>query len=459
MSMKRALTRGPVTGLLFLTLVGMMAAAIAPPPKPPAGSDPPAGASVITKHDPVTSRITIEWSPFDPPPEVSRWMSASLNSRDVLRGTLMTPLLMSGMNMQMKADSIAFAARAGRETVPVVVSHEIDPAHRMAEYRVKIPAAPAMDLTFGLTFEATTWNITFDEKGAQRATWPRDWPDEAFSGLGPQFGIEEEHELFRSAVRDVTGGRERTVAPHLVAKELLRYTVSHVRITQPRYARMKPRPVEEEQNEPPISGLTDEIEFVDDPIAAQQFYGAVIAASLGFGSQADLVAVCVATLRAAGIPARPVVGIERRGTDGRLIVWGEYYLNQVGWVPFDPAILQRERLRLGGVNDPYPGVGGIPGMNLRVPLAYSFVPTTAPPIDLLPPPDPAALERDRYGGDPGSIRIAGQRVETRARTFNQSRRFLSGFTMQAELNGEPLPPAFAHLYPKLEIQVSTANAR
>ncbi len=459
MIMKRAPTRGTIAWLLLPAMLGMMVAAFAPPPVPPDSSPPPAGASVVTKHDPVALRVTIEWSPFDPPPEVSRWMSASLNSRDVLRGTVMTPLLMSAMNMQMNADSIEFAARAGREAVPVAVSHAIEPVHRMAEYRVEIPAAPAMNLTFGLTFEATTWNVTFDERGAQRATWPRDWPNESFSGFDPQFGIEEEHELFRRAVREVTGGRQRTVAPHLVAKELLRYAVNHVRITPPRYAQMKPRPADSEPAESDMFNLTDEIQLVDDPIAAQQFYGSVTAASLGFGSPADLVAVCVATLRAAGIPARPVVGIERRGTGGRLIVWGEYYLNQVGWVPFDPAILQRERLRLGDVNDPYPGVGGIPGMNQRVPLAHSFMPTNAPPIDLPLPSDPVALERDRFGGPPNRTLPYGQRVEVRARTFNQSRRFLSGFTMLAELNAEPLPPTFAHLYPKIEIRFAPASRR
>lgn len=455
MSMKRALTRGSVSGLLFLTSVGVMSTIAAPPP--PVKPDPPAGANVITKHDPVTMRVTIEWSPFDPPSEVSRWMSASLNSRDVLRGTLITPLLMSALNSQVEPGTIEFAARAGREAVPVDVSHEIDSIRKAAEYRVAIPPAPAMNLAFGLTFEATLWNITFDEKAAQRATWPRQWPDEAFAGLGVQFGIDEEHEIFHRAVREVTGGRERTVAPHLVAKELLRYAVNHVRITNPRYARMKPRPVDDEQDDPLVSQMRDEIEFIDDPIEAQQFYGSVIAASIGFGSRADLVAVCVATLRAAGIPARPVMGLERRGTNGRFIVWGEYYLNQVGWVPFDPAILQSERLRLGGVNEPYPGVGGIPGMNQRLPLAYSFVPTTVPSFNLVPPPDPLQLERDRNGGHPDRLLTPDRRVETRARTFNQSRRFLTGFTMLAELNGKSLSPTFAHLYPKLDVRFQAAD--
>ena len=58
--------------------------------------------------------------------------------------------------------------------------------------------------------------------------------------------------------------------------------------------------------------------------------------------------------------------------DPHYLVWAEYLLPNVGWVPFNP-----DRMR-GTINniplrDPWQGLGTMPWLNRRVPIAYNFV--------------------------------------------------------------------------------------
>ena len=109
-------------------------------------------------------------------------------------------------------------------------------------------------------------------------------------------------------------------------------------------------------------------------------------------SPPDLVCTCVAVLRAAGIPARPVIGIDSgKGTQsGRKLprdrtsfaIWGEFRLPGKGWVPFDPWQMRGQGLRQLKVQQPWRWFGTIRDLNRRVALAYDFAPsgggTTSP---------------------------------------------------------------------------------
>jgi transglutaminase-like putative cysteine protease len=88
--------------------------------------------------------------------------------------------------------------------------------------------------------------------------------------------------------------------------------------------------------------------------------------------------VCVATLRAAGIPSRPVIGLTNKNfvgtytSESRYMVWAEYALPGAGWVPFDPKRMQGtvDRVLL---KDQWQGLGSMPFLNTRIPIAFSFV--------------------------------------------------------------------------------------
>ena len=146
------------------------------------------------------------------------------------------------------------------------------------------------EIRWQIGFRAQSWSCRVDEQLAAQATWPREWPETTKGGLEPQMFIESADPMFAETVQRISEGRLRLVAPYLAAKDIVRYCTENVRVT---------RNGDERREHGTLHGL--------------RIKGAIAAASAGQGSPHDLVCVCVAMLRAAGIPARPVIGIfERR---------------------------------------------------------------------------------------------------------------------------------------------------
>ena len=202
-----------------------------------------------------------------------------------------------------------------------------------------------------VTYDTIVWASKLDEDEAARAAWPRSWPAEVRDALQPQRLIESDHEIFRATVERVSEGKLQNVPIYYAVKDLLRYTIRQVQVTGGSERRIA---------EHHIQGLNVQ--------------GALKTAQAQQGSEHDLVCLCVAMLRAAGIPARPVIGIEyERRPDTRFPVrsWGEFYLPESGWVPFHPI-----RMRDGGlhrnVQETWPGIGTIDEHNRFVPIAFHF---------------------------------------------------------------------------------------
>ena len=195
------------------------------------------------------------------------------------------------------------------------------------------------------------------EQDAAAVPWPRQWPDEVLDGLQPQMFIESDDPFFKRVVEQASAGSLRLVPPYLAAKDLVRYCISHFRTSGDGVRR---------GNFGVLRGL--------------QITGARRAAAAGRGGPHDLVCICVATLRAAGIPARPVIGIQKRPLPKRgveFVSWAEFYLPEVGWVPFDPDQLRRRSLGNLDVRRPWPEFGTMKDLNDRVPLAYHFMPAAS----------------------------------------------------------------------------------
>ena len=234
-------------------------------------------------------------------------------------------------------------------------------------------------------------------------------------------------------------GRVREVTPHIAAKELVRYAVENIRVVDPKVAVKTPFDYVN-----PETGRTQRryrIEIEDDLNRAVMLSGALHAARSGIGTQADVVAVSVALLRAAEIPARPVIGIVDEGEkDEHLVAWGEYYLPDVGWVPFDPAQMASRSMGHLKAADPYPGFGGVRGLNERVPFAYEFVPETSAKPELAPVPFVLT-------GRSGHVSAAD------APGFNASRSFVGGWGH----NILPLESFNPFFYPKLRLDVRGAR--
>ena len=205
--------------------------------------------------------------------------------------------------------------------------------------------------SYSVQFSAKTYSSTLDEATASTIPWPESWNEETSLYLNPSRFIESNDEIFAKAVRD--NGVPTSVPIHVAAKVLIRYCLANIE-SSGRYAHSE-------------NHVTTGIDVK----------GARYTVKKASGSAADVVCVCVATLRAAGIPARPLVGITNVDSVGiasiptQYIVWGEYALPNAGWVPFFP---ERMRGTVSGLSRtaPWQGLGTLPWLNRRVPIAFNF---------------------------------------------------------------------------------------
>lgn len=209
-----------------------------------------------------------------------------------------------------------------------------------------------------VTWMEQSWRAVVDDAAALRITWPVEWPEETRKYLQPSPWIESDDDLFTGFVERITQGNLRKVTPYAAAKELLRETITRF------------RSISGTGNERRDFGL----------ISGLQLVGAREAARTETGSPNDLVCACVAVLRAAGIPSRPVVGIVKELTDDlrertRWRTWAEFYLPQAGWVPFDPNEMRGSGFQFKALDAAWPGLGDVDDLDERIPVAYDFQPT------------------------------------------------------------------------------------
>lgn len=216
-----------------------------------------------------------------------------------------------------------------------------------------------IDRFFGQSFrwqvgyKMQAWSSVLDDAAAARIAWPKEWPKEVLDGLQPQTYIESDDPIFAETVERVSQGKLRLVPPYLAAKDLIRYAIDNIQ----------------------TSG--DGLDFgAQGQMRGIEVFGAKSAATAGLGTPHDLVCVCVAMLRAAGIPARPVIGAEEDEKTGKkqFVTWAEFYLPDCGWIPFDPFVMRGKGIRTMDVRKPWPELGTLKDLNRRIPLSYHFIP-------------------------------------------------------------------------------------
>ncbi len=240
-----------------------------------------------------------------------------------------------------------------------------------------IPRFTGQSLRWQLGYGVQVYSSKIDETKAAQIPWPRTWPEEVQDGLQPQLFIESDEPIFAETVERVSQGKLRLVPPYIAAKELVRYCTNELQVSGDGLARREFRLLE---------GLE-----VD---------GALQSARRGGGSPLDLVCVCVALLRAANIPARPVIGIEENARGLTTFAsWAEFYLPEAGWIPFDPNELRGKGIRSKDVREPWSEFGTMKNLNRRVPLAFHYM----PPATVQTPRYPAVWGWDpRPAGAPGA---------------------------------------------------------
>jgi hypothetical protein len=352
-------------------------------PPPPAQSSnsgrPPTNA--LARSDPRAYDVLFATTIFTDTPHVDGSLRQMISVRDA---PFVLPMIVRGPWSRSEVSSLT-----GRIFVDGVVQRGAADAARvehnkpfgMAFAILPLAAADAQTIKFEIGFRTQSWSSALDEARAAQATWPQQWPAECADALKPQLFVESEDPRFKQFVDTVSDGALRQVPPHLAAKDLIRATIAALRISG--------------------SGLSKVEGGVMQGMALK---GAARAMADGTGTPHDLVAACVAVLRAAGIPARVVVGVDRsevQTLSSGLLSWGEYYLPDSGWVPFDPDLMRGSAIARRNVRDAWPSLGTMKDLNRRIILSYSF----QAPGALISHGNPAVYGWDpRPAGTPSSTR-------------------------------------------------------
>ena len=192
------------------------------------------------------------------------------------------------------------------------------------EWAISIPTPDRITTSMELRIrmDIKSYSSELDENAAAKIPWFENWREDIAVYLAPSDFINSNQQQFKQAVTDVLGQNPKQYSPHIAAKLLIRYCLEKI---------------ESNGEYSDLYGKTTRGFNVN---------GALPAASTGKGTACDLLCVCIATLRAAGIPARPVIGITNYDPTGlkkvgaHYIVWGEYALPNSGWVPFNPKRMQ-----------------------------------------------------------------------------------------------------------------------
>lgn len=262
---------------------------------------------------------------------------------------------------------------------------------------------PGMQVMLEVQWTVECFSVALDESLAMRIGWPKSWPDELARWRGDSAGIDPNDPSLgplRDAVRAVCGS---DAPPLAVAKACVRAGSQSLRNPNARQGS-------------PMGVFTRGVEI----------RGAPAALSAQRGTPADLTCICVSLLRSAGLPARVVIGLANESdgpmqssSDKELMVWGEVWLPQCGWIPFDP-----DRIRGGvGANAPlaqrWGGFGAETNWEQWIPITHEvniFRPTPPGSANLATVAALCRLKTQVSSGRAGPTDILLQtRVENRGR--------------------------------------------
>ena len=205
---------------------------------------------------------------------------------------------------------------------------------------------------YQIHFTETAYASNLDDAAASLIDWNETWSEEVAFYLQPSLYLMSNDAIFNEIVTKLIDKKE--ITPHIAAKKIIRYCLQNTN-SNGLFANNKNRIT---------TGLTirgAKYAFTTDKQV----------------SACDELCACIATLRAVGIPARPLIGITTVNADGHrldhpsYIVWGEYALAGSGWVPFNAKKLRGTVNNLK-LSDPWDGLGTWQTLNKHVPLAINF---------------------------------------------------------------------------------------
>ncbi len=237
------------------------------------------------------------------------------------------------------------------------------------------------EMTLLLTTFGRSWETIYNEEEAAKVPWPAEWPPIAQSLFEPEMYIDYgpfgPYDLapLKEKVMEWTEGNPKAVPPAVTAKWLAWKVAEAYRPTNKGYAGPSGASTNGQSTSLFAAFLVD---------------GPAFALERGQGSRFNLPVLLAAAYRAAGIPARVVIGYNFAETRGkrmsdaeRLHAWVEFALydpaitdekQRLTWVPVDIIELQSRAVWRQPFDKPIRYFGSNKDLAEIVPIAFSFSP-------------------------------------------------------------------------------------
>lgn len=247
------------------------------------------------------------------------------------------------------SDSYQAGARYGRWAMKNMRGSEV-------ELQVEIPM--------------TTWETEFNERLAAQVKWPSTWSPSAQTALSAQTFINPSDATITALLKEWTNGKDpKSIKPVQLAKWLAGKVQELMQVTG--------------------HGTTTADNGLIEGIDVRE---AGLSASEGRGTVHDLACVLCAVYRAAGLPARPVIGWDvsevkgednflsrKKGGDSALRSWVEFCLydeevQKEAWVPVDIHRIRKRSSRMASLDATWKYFGNHDVLDDTMPIAFHYHP-------------------------------------------------------------------------------------
>lgn len=343
MTYSATLCRVATAGMVMLVMLGAQSTIETGTPPPPEGR-PPTGALKRTESRRWDITLSLDL------PELRR--------RDTVEEALIVPV--SLLDTWWQVDPRSFRTRVSVDFVPVPpaqINISVAPS-RFGESRVEIPIPNIIEqrLTAELSWTVEVWSCALDEVWAAQSAWPTAWPEEVQRFRNASAGIDSQDPLIQGALSEISARLPKQLPPLYAAKEIIRAG----------------------------SRILRNADHSEGGTAGSKTRGVVVwgtsqTMSSHIGGEADVTCICLALLRGAGFPARPVIGLvpNRSGRNStsnadKLALWGEVFLPDCGWVPFDADQIRGGVSNQTPVTNAWKGFGSDPDFDHCVPITHEL---------------------------------------------------------------------------------------
>ncbi len=237
------------------------------------------------------------------------------------------------------------------------------------------------------------YETVYDENLAKQLPWPDAWPPDADSTFQPQQLISEVRSSYdnegpvNELLKHWTNGEDpKKIPPADLAKYLTKCVWDHVRLVRGVMSRL-----------PSDEGVVvtqgrNTLESIAATNSGYEVQHADKTALSGEGSENDMPVLLTAVMRAAGLPARLVIGYREESEDeqdlsnsDRYRTWVEFALfdpaandgkGQLIWIPVDIVELKQSSSRSRNLNRPWKYFGTNDELDTLVPVSHHFHPPT-----------------------------------------------------------------------------------